>query len=258
MRRFQYSHGTADRTIIRNRQRWSFRPGLATTLATALLLPLLLALGAWQLERGEQKAALQAQWTAQAALPPLRLGTNDQPGIGTIGGPGRRLLVSGDWDSRRQILLDNQVVGGQAGYWVYTPLRLADGKAVLVNRGWLPGGARRDVAPDVHMAAHAAVVVGSAAPPPSPGPLARQAMDATFGDDLLRVQQLDIEALSQRLGLQLESWTLRLDPAAPDGYLRHWQMPWLGAERHRAYALQWFLFAALLVGLYVGLNLRRD
>lgn len=255
MRRFQYSHGADDRTILRNRQRWSFRPGLATTLATALLLPLLLALGAWQLERGAQKAALQAQWTAQGALPPLQIGPGALPDLRAA--PARRLLVHGEWDARRQILLDNQVVGGQAGYWVYTPLRLADGHAVLVNRGWLPGGARRDVAPNVQLVPRAVLVAGSAAPPPSPGPLARQAIDATLGDGLLRVQQLDIDDLSQRLGLPLESWTLRLDPGAPDGYLRHWPMPWLGAERHRAYAVQWFLFAALLVGLYVGLNLRR-
>jgi surfeit locus 1 family protein len=258
MRRVQYSHGAAGKAIVRNQrpERWSFRPGLATTLATALLLPLLLGLGEWQLQRGAQKAALQAHWTAQAALPPLHIASGDLPDLRAP--PGRRLLVRGDWDTRRQILLDNQVVGGQAGYQVYTPLRLADGHAVLVTRGWLPGGPRRDVAPpDVQLVPRAALVAGSAAPPPSSGPLARQAVDATLGDGLLRVQQLDIEVLSQHLGMKLAPWTLRLDPAAPDGYLRHWQMPWLGAERHRAYALQWFLFAVLLVGLYVGLNLRR-
>lgn len=257
MRRFQYSHGAAGKAPVRNQRpgHWLFRPGLATTLATALLLPLLLALGAWQLQRGAQKSALQAEWTTQAALPPLHIGPGDLSDLRTA--PGRRLLVRGDWDTRRQILLDNQVVGGQAGYQVYTPLRLADDQAVLVNRGWLPGGARRDVAPDVHLVPRATLVAGSAAPPPSPGPLAQQAMDVTLGDDLLRVQHLDIEALSQRLGLKLAPWTLRLDPAAPDGYLRHWQAPGLGAERHRAYALQWFLFAVLLIGLYVGLNLRR-
>lgn len=257
MGRFQYSHSVAGKAAVRNERpgRWSFRPSLATTLATALLLPLLVALGQWQLQRGAQKAGLQAQWTVQAALPPLLIGPGDLPDLRAT--PGRRLLVRGDWDTGRQILLDNQVVGGQAGYQVYTPLRLADGHAVLVNRGWLPGGARRDVAPDVHLVSRTTLVAGSAAPPPSSGPLARQAMDATLGDGLLRVQQLDIDALSQRLGLTLAPWTLRLDPTAPDGYLRHWQTPGLGAERHRAYALQWFLFAVLLVGLYVGLNLRR-
>lgn len=257
MRRFQYSHGTAGKATVRNQrpEHWSFRPGLMATLATVLLLPLLLGLGAWQLQRGEQKAALQAQWEAQAALPPLHIGPGDQPDLHIA--PGRHLLVRGDWDTRRQILLDNQVVGGQAGYQVYTPLHLADGHAVLVNRGWLPGGARRDVAPDVRLAARAALVAGSAAPPPSSGPLARQALDTTLGDGLLRVQQLDIDDLSQRLGLTLEPWTLRLDPAAPDGYVRHWQTSGLGSERHLAYAVQWFLFAVLLVGLYVGLNLRR-
>ena len=207
MRRFQYSHCTAGKATVGNRQRWSFRPSLATTLATVLLLPLLLALGGWQLQRGAQKATLQAQWTAQAALPPLHIGPGDRPDLRAA--PGRRLLVRGEWDTRRQILLDNQVVDGLAGYQVYTPLHLADGHAVLVNRGWLPGGARRDAAPDVQLVARAVLVAGNAALPPSPGPLARQATDATLGDGLLRVQQLNVDDLSQRLGLTLEPWTIK-------------------------------------------------
>lgn len=259
MRRFQYSHGTAGDGDLDERQarRWAFRPDFAATVATALLLPILVALGAWQLQRGVQKAAWQAQWETQASLPPLQVGSDELRQFRHAGATGRRLVIHGHWDTRRQVLLDNQVFGGQVGYRIYTPLRIAGNAAILVNRGWLPNGSRRDLAPDVRLGAGEADVTGNLAPPPAPGFLARQTVDVALGEDLLRVQQIDVTDLSQRLGLNLEPWTLQLDPAAPDGYERHLLAPQLAPERHRAYALQWFLFAALLVGLYVGLNLHR-
>jgi surfeit locus 1 family protein len=220
---------------------------MAATLATAVLLPFLLALGGWQLQRAAQKEALLQQWSAQAALPPLEVGPDDLRVLHEAGVAGRRLVIHGRWDARRQILLDNQVLHGVAGYRLFTPLRVAGNCAVLVDRGWLAGGPRRDLAPAVPPVLGDAAPAGIAAPPPAPGPLAGQDVDDSLGGGLLRVQQLDIGDLSRRLGLALEPWTLRPDAAAPR----------LTPERHRAYALQWFLLAALLAGLYLGLNLRR-
>lgn len=234
-----------------------FRPGLAATLATAVLLPLLLALGNWQLQRAAQKETLLQQWSAQAALPPLEVGPDELPILRAGRAAGRRLVVHGRWDARRQILLDNQVFHGEAGYRLFTPLRIAESRAVLVDRGWLAGGPRRDLAPAVLPVGGEALLTGVAAPPPAPGPLAQQVVDASLGGGLLRVQQIDVGDLSQRLGLDLEPWTLRLDPAEPGGPLREAPLPRFTPERHRAYALQWFLLAALLAGLYLGLNLRR-
>ena len=50
----------------------------------------------------------------------------------------------------RTILLDNKVHGGTAGYYVLTPIRLADGGAiVVVNRGWIAQGASRTLRPPI-------------------------------------------------------------------------------------------------------------
>ena len=241
-----------------HRHEWTFRPSLAATLATLLLVPLLLALGHWQLQRAAEKSAMLAEWTGHAGLPPLRLGADDLPLRRVADLPGRRLVIDGRWDAGRQILLDNQVLDGQAGYWVFTPLRVGDrDAAVLVNRGWLPVGPSREAAPDVEMAAHAGLVEGIAAPPPAASLFSRQEVDTSLGGGVLRVQQIDLANLSKRLALRLEPWTLRLDPAAADGYRRQWQAPGLTPERHVAYAVQWFLLAALAIGLYIRLNLHR-
>ena len=48
----------------------------------------------------------------------------------------------------RQILIDNKVAAGRAGFHVVTPLSLADGRVVLVNRGWIAQTASRAVLPE--------------------------------------------------------------------------------------------------------------
>jgi surfeit locus 1 family protein len=223
-----------------------------------VLLPLLIALGNWQLHRADEKASLQAEWAARSALPPLQVGPPDLPNRRPAELAGRRVALQGDWDTERQVLLDNQVSDGKAGYLVFTPLRIGGGRrAVLVNRGWLPADPRREIPPDVRLVPGHAMVSGVAAPPPASGYRVGSDIDTDLGPGLLRVQKVDMNELSRRLGFSLEPWTLWLDPAAPDGYRRRWQAQGLQPERHRAYAVQWFLLATVLAGLYLGLNLRR-
>jgi len=59
----------------------------------------------------------------------------------------RQVIAQGVYEARKSIYIDNQVVNGQVGYQVFTPLRLASGQIVLVGRGWLPVGDSRDVLP---------------------------------------------------------------------------------------------------------------
>ena len=49
----------------------------------------------------------------------------------------KRIAVAGSWDAAHQFLLDNRSHGGLPGYEVLTPLQLADGRVLLVDRGWV-------------------------------------------------------------------------------------------------------------------------
>jgi surfeit locus 1 family protein len=66
-----------------------------------------------------------------------------------------------------------------------------------------------------------------------------------------------MDELSQAFGAPLEQGIVLLDPHDPDGYVRDWHPPGLDPARHWAYAVQWWAFAAVLLFLWVRLNLRK-
>jgi surfeit locus 1 family protein len=167
--------------------------------------------------------------------------------------------LNGRYDGAHQFLLDNMSHQGQVGYQVLTPLQLSDGRTVIVNRGWIAGGASRRQLPDVRLDAPypeqptgrlddlpvAGIALGHVAPPPGPAWPKRTSFP-TMAD------------LSAALGLPLQSRQLLLDPAAPLGYVRDWHVGGMGPARHLSYALQWWAFAGLALGLYVYMNIRRE
>ena len=61
----------------------------------------------------------------------------------------RAIELSGTFEPWHQFLLDNRSHAGQPGYEVLTPFLTADGRRMLVNRGWVPFGGYRDRLPDV-------------------------------------------------------------------------------------------------------------
>jgi surfeit locus 1 family protein len=235
---------------------WVFAPGRGATLAAALLLPLFVSLGFWQVHRAAEKRAIEQTAVARLALPAVDLGRDARdwrdPALGW-----RAATVRGHWQAR-QILLDNQVSRGEAGYLVFSPLRIDGGpRAVLVERGWIAVGPGRAVLPKLDIAAAAANLHGIIAPPPAPPFASRNDVEALDGGAALRVQSVDLANLSLRLDRELLPFILRLDPTEPAALRRDRLLPALRAERHVAYALQWFLFAALVCGYWLGAGLSR-
>ena len=48
------------------------------------------------------------------------------------------MTVTGRYDPQHEILARARTVNGRVGFEIVTPLVLADGTAVLVDRGWVP------------------------------------------------------------------------------------------------------------------------
>ena len=230
----------------------NFRPGFIPTLAMLPLLALLLWLGQWQWDRAAEKQTLLDRWAGQALLAPVALPTAPD-GNTTATAQFLRVFASGAYLPDSQVLLDNQTHGGKAGYRVLTPLLLADGSALMVDRGWvaLPGNAR-DRLPNVAVSSANRRVQGrldhfrQAALRESTGPL------LAVRDNRPRVMNYpDSAAVSAAIGRPVYPLVLLLDGTEPDGFVRE-DAPTLsfGPERHVGYAIQWWALAVTLVLLW--------
>ena len=114
------------------------------TVVTLLAVAVFVLAGNWQRGRMQQKLALGEQLAAATAAPVAPLPAGD---VDWSAWRFRVVEARGRYDAGRQILVDNRVHAGRAGYHVVTPLVIEDGRAVLVNRGFVPAGPTRDVLP---------------------------------------------------------------------------------------------------------------
>jgi len=213
----------------------SFRR-LVPFVAGVLMCVLCVRLGFWQLHRAEFKADRQAHLDAMGA--PL-----SQAGTATLE-EWQRVSLSGTWIASQSVFLDNRVHAQQTGYHVLTPLRLADGSVVIVNRGWVAAGLRREVLP---------AVTTPLAPVEVSGILLRPDLKSFRLDDGKEAgqvwQRADPAHFATRLNVPVAPLVLFQESASPDGLLRDWPRPDLGVSMHKAYALQWFVFAVVAFGL---------
>jgi cytochrome oxidase assembly protein ShyY1 len=223
--------------VLLLQRRWVVGHALVVVLASAFI-----ALGFWQLARDHQKhEKVKANKLAYAAPAPLltTLRAGDV-GIKT------RAQAAGSYDFAHQVLLRNQTRGNRVGDDLLTPLRLPDGTAVLVDRGWIPSPSSANERPaqnsgtvTVRGLAHTSRLLSAQdAPRTEAGLLSLARVDLGRVQHQLpyRLRDIWIEAQSQQpapghAGPQLPQ------PPSPD------------PVNHMEYAIEWFAFAALpLIG----------
>ncbi|MDR7095009.1 surfeit locus 1 family protein [Hydrogenophaga laconesensis] len=215
-------------------------------MATVLTMVATASLGLWQLDRAAQKLALQAQINERGGLEALNteelLKTPD-----VMAGVHRPVRLSGTWVPDRTIFLDNRQMNTRVGFFVVTPLRLANSeRAVLVQRGWVPRDFNdRSRVPEVVTPAGLVLLEGRLAPPP--GKL-YELGEAAPG--AIR-QNIDLPAFARETGLSLLGVSVLQTDAAADGLLREWPRVAVDVHKHHGYAFQWFSLCALAGLLYL-------
>jgi len=230
--------------------RWQFCPGLWPTLAAIALAALTFSLGNWQMERAAYKRGLQGRidaglqasvWSVHEALV-----TKAQVLY-------RQISVQGVFDTRYQILLDNRIHQGVAGYHVLAPL-IIDGsrRAVLVNRGWIPVGKNRSTLPVIPTPPARVKIQGLATDP------------ATRYFELNKAvqqggvwQNLNFKSYAAWSGLDLQPFVLQQSNDSGDRLIRDWPRPDTGVTTHLSYAMQWYGLTATLIVLWLVLNMKR-
>lgn len=231
------------------------RRGAVVLVAAVLSAALTARLGWWQLDRAAQKTQLQAAMDSRRLLPPLGQADLAADAAAAAAQHHRAIVLQGQWVVDQTIYLENRQMKGVPGFYAVTPLRLDDGTAVLVQRGWLP----RDQADRTRIVAAPppagrVQVQGLIAPPPG-----RLYEFDTAASGAIR-QNLDVSTFARETGLRLRPVSVQQqdDASQPsDGLMRQWSAPASGVHKHYGYAFQWFALSALILGLYVWFQLIR-
>jgi surfeit locus 1 family protein len=200
------------------------RRDVVAALGAVLVATVCVRLGIWQLDRLSQRRARNVGLAARLAAPPLELrGASVAPDSVQQ----RRVVAHGVYDFAAERTWVGRSFQGTPGVGLVTPLRLADGSAVLVDRGWVPSPDAFHVDHRLYRESDTASVTGIALIPP------RGRGDVSVAGFLPFVIQLETP-----------------DPAA--GLPRRWPLPALDNGPHLSYAVQWFSFALIaLVGTAV-------
>lgn len=233
---------------------YQFRPKLIPTLATLLVLPLLVSLGLWQANKATQKQLLQDVYDERGKSGLIQIGTEP---ISIEGIRYGKVWARGFYDPAFQILIDNQIYKGQAGYHVITPLRISGSPMrVLVNRGWVPTGADRNILPVIETPRGEVEVTGYAHDP-STKYLELAGPDKNQKSWQKVWQNLNIKRYTEAVPFSVHSAIMLLDPASPSGYVRDWPRPDSRIDVHKGYAIQWFLMSFALVVIYLVTNIKK-
>lgn len=238
-------------------RRWG---ALLAALAVAALTA---RLGLWQMHRGEEKRALQAEMTERAQAPVLAAAALARTALAAQGQGYRRVQAQGHWVPVAPVFLDNRQMDGRPGFFVLSPLDLGHGAVVLVQRGWVPRDVQdRSRLPALPLPGGPVTLPARVAPWPSaltalgadaPGPIRQnvtpEALEALWH---VRLLPYSLQQLAATPAL-----TVGPEAAAEQTLQRRWPLPALDVRKHDLYAVQWFLFSLLTVGLYVWFQLIR-
>jgi len=215
------------------------RAARITLIVSAALASLgFLALCGWQVQRLGWKqdliARIERQVHAEPVAPPsasAEVSRADEY---------RRLRLRGEFEPREVLVQATTELG--SGHWVIAPLRLDDGGAVLVNRGFVPPEQR---APERHAAPAGPVeLVGLLRlTETGGGPLRRN--EPAEG----RWYSRDVAGIAAQLGLVGPVAPFFVDEAADPTQPQRWPRPGLTVLRftnnHAVYATTWLALAAM-------------
>lgn len=215
---------------------------------TGAFLPLLIALGIWQLNRAEEKQVLLDQWQQEAQ----NLNWPEQVVSGLDNG--RPVTVTGLY-GERSWLLDNRTRDGMAGYEVLTAFYPLQGPPVLVSRGWIAAPRTRNELPDVTPPDGVFSLTGRVGPYPEPPVLSGETGPKEGWPR--RVQMLP-GAVARSEIADLPAAIIRLqDSEQPGAYRADWEPDLMGPQTHYGYATQWFALAVVLTILSVVASYRK-
>jgi surfeit locus 1 family protein len=228
--------------------------GVIGAVFLLMMAALCVRLGLWQLDRLEQRRARNDAIRAAQTRPPLVLDSAAFAAASAdpAGYDWRPAEAAGRWHHAGDLLLRGRAREGRPGVHLVSPLVLADGRVVMVDRGWVPAPDAASADADEYREPGSVRVSGVLRAMTADADGGLPAAGRAGADSSWR--RVDLGAARRRspgevLPLYLQRLPSSTDPASPPLAA---PLPELSEGNHLSYAVQWFSFATIaVVGLVI-------
>jgi surfeit locus 1 family protein len=230
---------------------------ILTGIAFLIALAILLSLGTWQVERLQWKEQLLADMAERRVAPPAALADIEAMAAKGDDIEYRPITVTGIFANNRERHFF-ATWRGQTGYYVYTPLQLADGRFLFVNRGFVPFEAKEPEMRKQGQLTGEQTVIGLAR-----ARLAEKPSSIVPDNDVAKniFYWKDLAVMASSTGIPADKLVPffvdagdALNPKGlPIGAVTQFDLP----NNHLQYAITWYGLAAALVGVALYALFRR-
>ena len=233
-----------------NAETFSWQPNAKLLFLVLLMMPLLISLGYWQLDRAQEKREILAEFKANQESQPVAFELLDP----SVNLQYRQVQFVGELDASRRVLLDNRVRNGRPGYEIFEVLTIASSELkILVNRGWVQASLDRNQLPEIESVTGKVLLRGS---------LYKVLRGGLQLDDGVRAVQnwpgrvgwISTERAAEIFADEFFAYQLRLDSDSVGALTTGWPTVSVQPEKHTAYAVQWFVMALVLLLLTINAN----
>ena len=230
-----------------------FSPGIVPSITTLIVMYVMFTLGQWQYHKGEYISNLQHTLNERKYLTPVSMDELPHDLEDRIFLP---VIVSGTFDTEHNFYFDNRIVNGVAGYDIFTPFRMDNGKVILVNRGWLKQGRTRQELPEFDTDTSKLSFKALLDRPPSKDFQLSENVHSNVSWPMV-LQYIDTQEISGILGYEVMPMVLRLDKDADNGFYREIPVLKLNSAKNTGYAFQWYAMMAALLVIYIAVNTKK-
>ena len=226
-----------------------FNPGIKITIFFVFFAILFFYLGVWQIERGNAKKLIMNEFENNIKKEPEFINEDSKKWD--------RVYAKGRWDDSKQILIDNVINNGIAGYKVLTPLRINEtDQLILVDRGWIKRNKYREIIPDIELMEISENVTGILESPE----LGLVLSDNLVSENWPKVSQTkNLEIISKEYDETIYPMILLADPLLKNSleYIKITPTN-MTPIKHYGYSAQWFLMFIVLCLMYIWYGFKKN
>mgnify|MGYP001271870335 FL=1 len=230
---------------------FKWQPNAKLLVFSVLMMPFLLSLGLWQLDRADEKQQIVDRHAVNQQLPPV---TSAEEFAADRDHQYRLAWIRGTVDNQRIIILDNKVKNGRPGYEILQSVKVPGlTKKLLINRGWTEASLDRGILPTISPIEGEVQLRGYLYHVFKGG----YRLDDGIGqvkDWPSRVGWATVERAEELFGESFMPYQLRLDQDSVGALKTGWTTVAVQPEKHIGYAVQWFAMAITLLIMTIIAN----